>query len=199
MNHVDLTDHLAPAGVETWHAVAELEQRIGHDTWVVVGGQMVLLHAIANGIDVPRVTSDGDLVIDVRTFGRKAMLDVAAELEAMGFIVERSPENVARYVRGEAKIDLLAPEGMGPSPVLTSPPGRAVQAPGATQAVALVVLLAAVAVNGIRSMYAEMTTKDRQRLTKAVAAWIDADTHPAWAADVNRRDVRITAAFLTAT
>jgi len=48
--------------------------------------------------------------------------------------VEASPDGVTRYVRGDAKIDLLAPDGLGGKPIETSPPGRAVMVPGATQA-----------------------------------------------------------------
>lgn len=63
------------------------------------------------------------------------METVARTLVAIGFEVLSSPENVTRFVRGSATIDLLAPEGVG-AHVMTVPPGRAVQAPGATQAVA---------------------------------------------------------------
>lgn len=62
------------------------------------------------------------------------MNDIANWLRSNGFDMEVSPEDVSRFVRGIAKIDLLAPDGLGTSPVTTSPPGRAVQAPGTTQA-----------------------------------------------------------------
>ena len=80
-----------------------------------------------------RPTTDGDIVVDVRAYGREAMRQIAEALVRLGFVIEMSPEGVTRFVRDMAKIDLLAPEGVG-ADVVTSPPGHAVQAPGATQA-----------------------------------------------------------------
>ncbi|MEP6296550.1 MAG: hypothetical protein ABJ382_04435, partial [Ilumatobacter sp.] len=103
-------------------------------TWAVVGGQMVAIHATIWGVEVPRATDDGDIVVDVRTFTRNAMRDVADALVADGFGSEQSPEGIVRFTKGDAKIDLLAPDGLGAGPVETGK-GRVVQAPGATQAV----------------------------------------------------------------
>src|SRR5690606_747314 len=103
-------------------------------TWAVVGGQMVALHATIWGVEVPRATDDGDIVVDVRTFTRNALRHVADALVNDGFSSEQSPDGVVRFVKGEAKIDLLAPDGLGSDPVETGR-GRVVQAPGATQAV----------------------------------------------------------------
>lgn len=124
---------LTSAGRSTWEAIHELSVRIPIDSWAVVGGQMVAIHAALAGVEPPRVTNDGDIVVDVRVHQRRAMTDVATALSDLGFTVETSPELVTRFVRGVAKIDLIAPEGMGRN-VLTSPPGHAVQAPGASQA-----------------------------------------------------------------
>ena len=38
---------------------------------------MVAIHAALAGVDPPRVTDDGDVVVVVRTFGRRAMRKVA--------------------------------------------------------------------------------------------------------------------------
>jgi hypothetical protein len=131
---IDISSTLTPGGRATWAAVADLAAVLGIETWAIVGGQMVALHAIRAGVRFPRSTTDGDIVVDVRTFGRPAMNDVARWLAQAGFIMEMSPERVSRFVRGIAKIDLLAPDRLGSRPVTTSPPGRAVQAPGTTQA-----------------------------------------------------------------
>jgi hypothetical protein len=101
---------------------------------VVVGGMMVTIHGQRHGREPYRTTNDGDIVVDVRSFGRKTMRNVATALESNGFTTTMSPENVTRFQRGKAKIDLLAPDGMGDARVLTSPPGHALIAPGATQA-----------------------------------------------------------------
>lgn len=130
--------HIGPLtaqGRATWEAIAELAERVPIDEWVVVGGQMVVVHAALAGVAPPRLTDDGDIVVDVRGAGRRSMETVARTLIDIGFSVLSSPENVTRFVRGGATIDLLAPEGVGAN-VTTVPPGRAVQAPGATQAVA---------------------------------------------------------------
>ena len=66
---------------------------------------MVAIHAALAGVDPPRVTDDGDVVVDVRTFGRRAMRKVADSLVAAGFTASASLEGVTRFVRGQTKID----------------------------------------------------------------------------------------------
>lgn len=127
--------HLTAQGRATWEAIAELAERVPIEEWVVVGGQMVAIHAALAGVDPPRVTDDGDVVVDIRAAGRQAMGTFARTLVDIGFSVLASPDNVTRFIRGDATIDLLAPEGLA-AHVMTIPPGRAVQAPGATQAIA---------------------------------------------------------------
>ncbi|CAN5552596.1 hypothetical protein BH24ACT5_BH24ACT5_06590 [soil metagenome] len=129
---VDLSQ-LHPAAHATWTAIARLVTATNIQTWAVVGGQMVAIHATVWAVEVPRATDDGDIVVDVRTFARHAMRHVADALVADGFDTEQSPEGVVRFVKSDAKIDLLAPDGLGADPVETGR-GRVVQAPGATQA-----------------------------------------------------------------
>ena len=50
---VDLTD-LHPAAHATWAAIANLTANTDTETWVVVGGQMVAIHATVAGVAVPR-------------------------------------------------------------------------------------------------------------------------------------------------
>jgi len=130
---VDLSQ-LHPAAHATWTAIGRLVTSTDTRTWAVVGGQMVALHATIWGVEVPRATDDGDIVVDVRTFTRNALRHVADALITDGFLSQQSPEGVVRFVKGDAKIDLLAPDGLGADPVETGR-GRVVQAPGATQAV----------------------------------------------------------------
>jgi hypothetical protein len=131
---IDLSPMLTVPGVAAWQALDELADRVDIRQWMVAGGMMVMLHGQRYGVELPRTTTDADVVVDVRAFGRDSMRRVAAQLEELGFAVEASPDGVTRYVRGDAKIDLLAPDGLGGKPIETSPPGRAVMAPGATQA-----------------------------------------------------------------
>ena len=124
---------LTVAGTSTWEAITELATLIPIDRWAIVGGQVVAIHAALAGVEPPRVTDDGDVVVDVRVFGRGAMRDVASSLTSMGFMSSESPEGVTRFERRHAKIDLLAPEGIGAN-AETIPPGYAIQAAGTTQA-----------------------------------------------------------------
>ena len=128
--------HIGPltaAGASTWEAITELATLVPVERWAIVGGQMVAIHAALAGVEPPRVTDDGDVVVDVRVFGRQAMRDVASTLTSIDFKSSESPEGVTRFERGNAKIDLLAPEGIGAN-AETIPPGYAIQAPGTTQA-----------------------------------------------------------------
>lgn len=129
---VDFT-RLHPAALATWTAIAQLTRSTDLRSWAVVGGQMVAIHATIAGVELPRATDDGDIVVDVRTFTRNALRKVADALAAHGFDSEQSPDGIVRFVRHAAKIDLLAPDGLGAGPVETGR-GRAVQAPGTTQA-----------------------------------------------------------------
>src|SRR5262245_36401991 len=104
---------LTAAGQSTWVAIRELANNVPIDRWAIVGGQMVAIHAALAEVEPPRVTDDGDVVVDVRAFGRQAMRDVAKELVELGFEVTVSPGGVTRFERGHAKIDLVAPEGIG--------------------------------------------------------------------------------------
>ena len=130
---VDLS-RVHPAAYESWTAIARLVASTNTQTWAVVGGQMVAIHATVWGVELPRATDDGDIVVDVRTFTRNALRDVADALVADGFDSAQSPEGIVRFMKRDAKIDLLAPDGLGADPVETGK-GRVVQAPGATQAV----------------------------------------------------------------
>ena len=64
---VDFTQ-LHPAAYATWTAIARLVTATNTQRWAVVGGQMVAIHATVWGVEVPRATDDGDIVVDVRTF-----------------------------------------------------------------------------------------------------------------------------------
>jgi hypothetical protein len=61
------------------------------------------------------------------------MAEIANVLKTEGFKPELSPEGITKFTRGTARIDLLAPEGMG-GDVPTVDGGRAIAAPGTTQA-----------------------------------------------------------------
>lgn len=123
---------------ELWHVVLDLSEQLTVP-WTLVGGQMVLLHALQHGVVPPNVSQDADVIADVRA-RPAALRQIVATLDTLGFTLEgASPDGIAhRYLRGNerpVKVDVLAPEGLDPRTMLTTtPPGRTVQVPGGTQA-----------------------------------------------------------------
>lgn len=118
-----------------WLALIELTHAHEH-TWTLIGGQMVLLHALENGAPPSRVSTDLDVVVNAR-IASGAVRQFAAELEVRGFeSAGISPEGIAhRYVRNGVRIDVLAPEGLGQrADLTTTSPGRTLAVPGGTQA-----------------------------------------------------------------
>lgn len=96
-----------------WLALIEIAERRPSD-WTLVGGQMVLLHALEQGVAPPRVSRDLDLVVDARA--RPPAIPAMAEtLDELGFVIsDIALDGVGhRFVRGSVSIDLLAPEGVG--------------------------------------------------------------------------------------
>ena len=124
---------------ELWHVLLDLAEQLTVP-WTIVGGQMVLLHALEHGRVPPQVSQDGDVLADVRS-STGAIRAVVMALETAGFHVDgMSPTHLAhRYVRrGSLRpvtVDVLAPEGLGPRADLTTTrPGRTIEVPGGTQA-----------------------------------------------------------------
>lgn len=143
---------LAPPVDELWHVLLDLGESLTVP-WTLVGGQMVILHALERGVAPVRPTQDGDVVADVRA-DRRALRQVVEALSTAGFdLAGITPDGVGhRYVRPLADgtsepsvttdstarqvvIDLLAPEGLGPrADLTTTPPGRTIAMPAGRQA-----------------------------------------------------------------
>lgn len=96
-----------------WVALLEIAERQPAG-WTLVGGQMVLLHALEHGATPPRISRDLDLLADAR-IRPPAIPAMARVLRELGFALDdASPDEVGhRFVRGTTRIDLLAPEGVG--------------------------------------------------------------------------------------
>ena len=134
---VELPPLAAPVD-ELWHVLLDLSEQL-RVPWTLVGGQMVLLHALEHGQTPPVVSQDGDMLADIRA-EPAALTTIVAALSELRFQPELAADNlVHRYQRPTQdpkqplKIDLLAPEGVGAAKLTTTPPGRTVQAPGGTQ------------------------------------------------------------------
>lgn len=123
---------------EGWLTLLDLYDTLPRD-WALVGGQMVHLHCWQRGVAPPRVTTDADVIMDVRL--RKSVLStVTGFLQERGFEEDgRSPTNAGhRWKHGRVSIDVLLPEGIGErvAKVRTVTGARTVQVPGGTQALA---------------------------------------------------------------
>lgn len=121
-----------------WHVLLDLAEALP-ETWTLIGGQMVLLHAVEHGQVPPQISQDGDVVADVRAV-TGALASIVGALTAAGFVVDPNAEDIAhRFVRADSPqdvvVDVLAPEGLRSNTrLLTVRPGRTIQTPGGTQA-----------------------------------------------------------------
>jgi hypothetical protein len=115
---------LPPPVDELWHTLLDLGDQLDVP-WALIGGQMVLLHAIEHGRVPPQVSQDGDVIADIRAVP-DALTQVVAGLECMGFGLQSiSADGLAhRYTRAAEPrpvvIDVLAPEGLGERADLTT-------------------------------------------------------------------------------
>jgi hypothetical protein len=126
---------------ELWEVLIELGEHL-EVPWTLVGGQMVLLHAVEHGTVPPQLSQDGDVIADIRAApsGLRKVVDLLGHL---GFTLEgiATDGTAHRYGRPGRKrgrpvvIDVLAPDGVGARADLTTThPGHTVQVPGGTQA-----------------------------------------------------------------
>jgi hypothetical protein len=96
-----------------WTVLCDLGEA-HEENWTVIGGQMVMLHALQAGRPPSRVSEDIDTVIDtrVRPPALNSFLNTLAELGFTSAGV--SPDEVAhRFVRDAVHIDVLGPDGLG--------------------------------------------------------------------------------------
>lgn len=102
--------------------------------WVLAGAQMVILHAMAQGVARPTISRDADVVVDVRALKPRR---VTAHLAGRGFDLDHvDPFGVGhRFVRGRVVFDILSIDNMGRrADVVTIPRAHTVEVPGARSA-----------------------------------------------------------------
>lgn len=93
-----------------WTTLLDLE-RLGRP-WVLVGGQMTLLHCLENGVSPSRSTDDADVVVGVWT-RRDALRWTSAFLKDRAFVEDQTNDGYGyRFRRGRTVIDVLVPEGL---------------------------------------------------------------------------------------
>ena len=70
---------------QLWHLLLDLTEL--PVAWTLIGGQMVLLHALEHGQVPPQISQDGDAIADVRA-DQSALIVVVKALEERGFDLE---------------------------------------------------------------------------------------------------------------
>lgn len=90
-----------------WLTLVELDRSLDAP-WCVVGGRMVALHCLENGVVMPHAPEDGDVVVGAWTH-RDALTDATALLRRHGYR-EDATHDGCRYQRGESFIDLFIPQ-----------------------------------------------------------------------------------------
>ncbi|MFJ4102156.1 hypothetical protein [Amycolatopsis japonica] len=117
-----------------WPAMFDLADRLP-EPWVMIGGQMVILHGLLADRSIPRVTKDIDLLFDVR-FTLDACPRAHGVLKRLGYEVDgiSADGKAHRYLHPETGmvVDILAPDKLGARavPRLRTPAGKIVSIPG---------------------------------------------------------------------
>lgn len=137
MNPVEIRSR-DEAELALWRATAELATALPPGSWTLVGAQMVFLIAYEHGLPIGRTSGDIDLMMNVRAL-TDATQEASATLERLGYELDPpTPDGRAhRFRRGDAVVDVLAPDGAGPrASLLTIPPSRTIAVAGGSQALA---------------------------------------------------------------
>ena len=119
-----------------WRATAELADALPQGSWTLVGAQMVFLLAYEHDLPIGRTSGDVDLMMDVRALSR-ATHEASLVLEGLGYELEPpTPDGRGhRFRRGDALVDILAPDGIGArASLITIPPARTITVAGGSQA-----------------------------------------------------------------
>ena len=119
--------------VDNWRLLFDLNEEYPN-AWMLVGAQMVIVHAARYEISRPVRTDDTDVLVDIRTVKIRS---VAQWLQEKGFELEGvSLEGIGhKFTRGPLTIDLLSIDHSGQeSNRLTVRPARTVEVPGGRQA-----------------------------------------------------------------
>lgn len=131
---IELAD---PDAMELWRAVANVAAVLGKDRrWCLVGGLMVALFAI-EAQQTQRATTDIDVLADARA-RPSGTAWAARRLETLGATLHEPQEfeqtHGFRFLFDGQVVDVLAPDGLGPSGANTIGGLQTLQIPGGTQA-----------------------------------------------------------------
>ena len=143
---------------ELWEELLILSAKTKRVPWMLIGGQMMLLHTLEHGREPLQVSQDGDAIADIRA-RPDALLAFVRALESEGFESDgMSPDGRAHRYKHKTfdppvLVDVLAPDNVGPRANLTTtPPGRTVEVPGGTQALHRIEEVEVVLASGSRGL-----------------------------------------------
>lgn len=104
---------MPPEQSASWLGLLDLYERLA-EGWTLIGGQLVHLHCAERGQFPVRPTNDADTVIDVRA-DPTMLATFTGVLTDLGFASAGiSAEGLQhRWIRGDASIDVLLPDGIG--------------------------------------------------------------------------------------
>lgn len=99
----------------SWIGLADLAAAMP-EGWSLAGGSLVRLHLAERGASGARATRDIDVILDVRSRPR-SLRDVVEALRTTGFRPDgfNPAGHDHRWVRGDAQIDILTPDFLGPN------------------------------------------------------------------------------------
>jgi len=169
---------MSPAQEQGW-LVCWTSSRTARAKGTLIGGQMMFLLAVENGVTMPRTTTDMDVVIRV-VESPGAIQAFASQLLQQGFeFGDVSPAGTGgRFTKpadpgpGSIMFDVRAPEGLGErTDITTVRPARTVQVPGSRQALdrsQLVAVRVRESEGVVRrpSLLGALVVKARQRLSQ---------------------------------
>lgn len=143
---------------ELWEVLLRLASKTKRVPWMLIGGQMMLLHTLEHGREPLQVSQDGDVIADIRA-QPGALLALIRVLESEHFESDgmsgdgRAHRYKHAMLHPPVMVDVLAPDNVGPRANLTTtPPGRTVEVPGGTQALHRRELIEVHLANGSRGL-----------------------------------------------
>lgn len=117
-----------------WRLTHEVADVLAPLPWVLVGGQMVAILEVEHGATIGFATGDVDALLDVRA-AVGVTLEAARRLLEAGFEPDTQGARGYRFIRGDAIVDVLAPDNVGARADLrTVPPDTTIEVIGGSQA-----------------------------------------------------------------
>ncbi|AWB90095.1 hypothetical protein [Homoserinimonas hongtaonis] len=89
-----------------WPSAFELARVLPQNSWTLVGGLMVKLHAELAGLPSPRATVDVDSALHLETQAI-TFAEAAALLAAAGYVLDDSTKHAYRFDRGADRVDVM--------------------------------------------------------------------------------------------